>query len=169
MHQENAQTLGSGKGKTLWMFPNLLIYWKKINWASQKLLKRHIKLFATHCGTRCSRSLFVNNTQYIHSFTPQPPAAKTQKNQLLRRALGHIPSLPLTYTLFSWERPHVMYGQLLDWLRYLVAWQPVIIGLVQGINYVLGLEWWVTLCQGHNILYGEVMHWLKRLRAYHWT
>ncbi|XP_009894055.1 PREDICTED: RING finger protein 121-like, partial [Charadrius vociferus] len=21
-----------------------------------------------------------------------------------------------------WERPHVMYGQLLDWLRYLVAW-----------------------------------------------
>uniref|UniRef100_A0AAR2JG18 RING-type domain-containing protein n=1 Tax=Pygocentrus nattereri TaxID=42514 RepID=A0AAR2JG18_PYGNA len=39
-----------------------------------------------------------------------------------------------------WERPHVMYGQLLDWLRYLVAWQPVIIGLVQGINYTLGLE-----------------------------
>ncbi|ETE57965.1 RING finger protein [Ophiophagus hannah] len=39
-----------------------------------------------------------------------------------------------------WERPHVMYGQLLDWLSYLVAWQPVIIGLVQGINYVLGLE-----------------------------
>lgn len=33
-----------------------------------------------------------------------------------------------------------MYGQLLDWLRYLVAWQPVIIGFVQGINYVLGLE-----------------------------
>lgn len=22
-------------------------------------------------------------------------------------------------------------------------------------------------CQGHNILYGKVMHWLKRLRAYH--
>ncbi|KAG8008345.1 hypothetical protein GBF38_019475, partial [Nibea albiflora] len=40
----------------------------------------------------------------------------------------------------TWERPHVMYGQLLDWLRYLVAWQPVIIGFVQGINYVLGLE-----------------------------
>ncbi|KFO69242.1 RING finger protein 121, partial [Cuculus canorus] len=39
-----------------------------------------------------------------------------------------------------WERPHVLYGQLLDWLRYLVAWQPVIIGLVQGINYILGLE-----------------------------
>uniref|UniRef100_A0AAY4C496 RING-type domain-containing protein n=1 Tax=Denticeps clupeoides TaxID=299321 RepID=A0AAY4C496_9TELE len=39
-----------------------------------------------------------------------------------------------------WERPHVMYGQLLDWLRYLVAWQPVIIGLVQGINFILGLE-----------------------------
>nr|XP_055035858.1 RING finger protein 121 [Misgurnus anguillicaudatus] len=39
-----------------------------------------------------------------------------------------------------WERPHVMYGQLLDWLRYLVAWQPVIIALVQGIKYILGLE-----------------------------
>ncbi|KAG2465461.1 RING finger protein 175 [Erpetoichthys calabaricus] len=39
-----------------------------------------------------------------------------------------------------WERTHVLYGQLLDWLRYLVAWQPVIIGLVQGINYSLGLE-----------------------------
>lgn len=52
---------------------------------------------------------------------------------------------PLSPWLFnsflpSWERPHVMYGQLLDWLRYLVAWQPVIIGLVQGINYILGLE-----------------------------
>ncbi|NXV23736.1 RN121 protein, partial [Cepphus grylle] len=44
------------------------------------------------------------------------------------------------YPFSSWERPHVMYGQLLDWLRYLVAWQPVIIGLVQGINYILGLE-----------------------------
>lgn len=33
-----------------------------------------------------------------------------------------------------------MYGQLLDWLRYFVAWQPFIIGLVQGINYILGLE-----------------------------
>ncbi|XP_077984446.1 E3 ubiquitin ligase Rnf121-like [Glandiceps talaboti] len=39
-----------------------------------------------------------------------------------------------------WERPHVLYGQLLDWVRYLVAWQPVIIMLVQGINYGLGLE-----------------------------
>ncbi|XP_043918339.1 RING finger protein 175 isoform X1 [Protopterus annectens] len=39
-----------------------------------------------------------------------------------------------------WERTHVLYGQLLDWLRYLVAWQPVIIGVVQGINYSLGLE-----------------------------
>ncbi|KAL5012036.1 hypothetical protein ScPMuIL_010587 [Solemya velum] len=39
-----------------------------------------------------------------------------------------------------WERPHVLYGNLLDWIRYLVAWQPVIILLVQGINWVLGLE-----------------------------
>lgn len=42
---------------------------------------------------------------------------------------------------FSWERPHVLYGNLLDWIRYLVAWQPVIILIVQGINWSLGLEW----------------------------
>uniref|UniRef100_A0A4W5KXE6 Ring finger protein 175 n=1 Tax=Hucho hucho TaxID=62062 RepID=A0A4W5KXE6_9TELE len=39
-----------------------------------------------------------------------------------------------------WERTHVLYGQLLDWLRYLVAWQPIIIGIVHGINFTLGLE-----------------------------
>lgn len=39
-----------------------------------------------------------------------------------------------------WERPHIMYGQLLDWIRYLVAWQPVILFIVQGINWVLGLK-----------------------------
>ncbi|XP_071950100.1 E3 ubiquitin ligase Rnf121-like [Antedon mediterranea] len=39
-----------------------------------------------------------------------------------------------------WERPHVLYGQLLDWIRYLVAWQPIIVLIVQGINYGLGLE-----------------------------
>ncbi|XP_073777895.1 RING finger protein 175 isoform X2 [Danio rerio] len=40
----------------------------------------------------------------------------------------------------TWERTHVLYGQLLDWLRYLVAWQPIIIGIVHGINFSLGLE-----------------------------
>lgn len=40
----------------------------------------------------------------------------------------------------SWERTHIFYGQILDWLRYLVAWQPMVIGIVQGINYSLGLE-----------------------------
>lgn len=39
-----------------------------------------------------------------------------------------------------WDRPHVMYGNFLDWIRYLVAWQPVIIMIVQGINWSLGLE-----------------------------
>jgi len=39
-----------------------------------------------------------------------------------------------------WERPHVLFGQLLDWLRYLVVWQPIIIIVVQAINYFLGLE-----------------------------
>ncbi|EEB10744.1 RING finger protein, putative [Pediculus humanus corporis] len=39
-----------------------------------------------------------------------------------------------------WEKPHVLYGQLLDWIRWLVAWQPCIFFLVQGINWALGLE-----------------------------
>ena len=39
-----------------------------------------------------------------------------------------------------WEKPHLFFGQLLDWIRYLVAWQPLIITVVQGINKVLGLE-----------------------------
>ena len=43
-------------------------------------------------------------------------------------------------SVFSWDRLHVMYGNLLDWIRYLVAWQPVIFLIVQGINWTLGLE-----------------------------
>lgn len=39
-----------------------------------------------------------------------------------------------------WERPHVLYGQLLDWIRWLVAWQPLILVFVQGVNWALGLE-----------------------------
>lgn len=39
-----------------------------------------------------------------------------------------------------WERPHMLYGNLLDWVRYLITWQPIIIILVQGINWLLGLE-----------------------------
>uniref|UniRef100_A0A7E4VID6 RING-type domain-containing protein n=1 Tax=Panagrellus redivivus TaxID=6233 RepID=A0A7E4VID6_PANRE len=39
-----------------------------------------------------------------------------------------------------WEKPHLFFGQLLDYVRYLVAWQPLILVIVQGINYVFGLE-----------------------------
>ncbi|XP_072945270.1 E3 ubiquitin ligase Rnf121 [Epargyreus clarus] len=39
-----------------------------------------------------------------------------------------------------WDRPHIMYGQLLDWIRWLVAWQPLILFFVQGINWLFGLE-----------------------------
>ncbi|VDK50923.1 unnamed protein product [Anisakis simplex] len=36
-----------------------------------------------------------------------------------------------------WEKPHLFFGQLLDWIRYLVAWQPLIVTFVQGINKVI--------------------------------
>lgn len=49
-------------------------------------------------------------------------------------------SSTLLNSTISWEKTHVLYGQLLDWLRYLVAWQPIIIGIVHGINFTLGLE-----------------------------
>jgi len=39
-----------------------------------------------------------------------------------------------------WDKPHLLYGNLLNWIRYLVAWQPLIITIVQGINWTLGLE-----------------------------
>lgn len=39
-----------------------------------------------------------------------------------------------------WDRPHIMYGQLLDWIRWLVAWQPLVMFLVQGVNWLFGLE-----------------------------
>ncbi|XP_030747252.1 RING finger protein 121 [Sitophilus oryzae] len=39
-----------------------------------------------------------------------------------------------------WEKPHILFGNLLDMIRWLVAWQPMVLFLVQGINYVLGLE-----------------------------
>lgn len=39
-----------------------------------------------------------------------------------------------------WEKPHLLYGKLLDWVRWLVAWQPLIFFIVQGINWMLGLE-----------------------------
>jgi len=34
----------------------------------------------------------------------------------------------------------MLYGRLLDWIRWLVAWQPLIFFIVQGINWMLGLE-----------------------------
>lgn len=49
-------------------------------------------------------------------------------------------STVLSSAVSSWEKTHVLYGQLLDWLRYLVAWQPIIIAVVHGINFSLGLE-----------------------------
>ncbi|RTG82047.1 RING finger protein 121, partial [Schistosoma bovis] len=39
-----------------------------------------------------------------------------------------------------WDKPHLLYGNLLDWVRYLVAWQPVILGVVHVLNSILGLQ-----------------------------
>lgn len=74
------------------------------------------------------------------SWVPHPPTVQKNRKQLFFIIIDLARCVCLLNPLKSWERPHVMYGQLLDWLRYLVAWQPVIIGFVQGINYVLGLE-----------------------------
>ncbi|CAD5213167.1 unnamed protein product [Bursaphelenchus okinawaensis] len=39
-----------------------------------------------------------------------------------------------------WEKPHLFYGKLLDWCRYLVAWQPLILFIVKVLNNYFGLE-----------------------------
>lgn len=39
-----------------------------------------------------------------------------------------------------WEKPHILFGNLLDWIRYMIVWQPVIIVIVQTINWMIGLE-----------------------------
>ncbi|KAM9295777.1 LOW QUALITY PROTEIN: RING finger protein 175 [Morus bassanus] len=38
-------------------------------------------------------------------------------------------------------KAHILYGQLSDWLCYLVVWQPVVIGIIQSINESLGLQY----------------------------
>lgn len=43
-------------------------------------------------------------------------------------------------TAHPWEKYNHMYAQLLEWIRYLVAWQPVILMLVHGVTWLLGLE-----------------------------
>lgn len=40
-----------------------------------------------------------------------------------------------------WDRPHVLLGQYLDVLRYMLAWQPLILYSDQIIYNVLGLSW----------------------------
>lgn len=44
------------------------------------------------------------------------------------------------FSSLAFQRPHYLYGNLLDFIRYLLAWQPLIIFAAQGVNYLLGLE-----------------------------
>jgi RING finger protein 121 len=44
------------------------------------------------------------------------------------------------FASLPFQKPHYLYGNLLDFIRYLIAWQPIIIFAVQCINYILGLE-----------------------------
>eukprot|EP00118_Oscarella_pearsei_P016598 m.160340 g.160340 ORF g.160340 m.160340 type:complete len:311 (+) comp38767_c1_seq1:67-999(+) len=39
-----------------------------------------------------------------------------------------------------WERTHVQYASLLDFLRYFIVWLPVIIASSRLANYILGLD-----------------------------
>ncbi|CAL8098522.1 unnamed protein product [Calicophoron daubneyi] len=39
-----------------------------------------------------------------------------------------------------WDKPHILYGNFLDLIRYLVAWQPVILGVIHLLNLSLGLS-----------------------------
>ncbi|XP_027194210.2 E3 ubiquitin ligase RNF121 [Dermatophagoides pteronyssinus] len=44
------------------------------------------------------------------------------------------------FSSLPFQKPHYLYGNLLDFIRYLIAWQPLILFAVQGVNYIFGLE-----------------------------
>ncbi|XP_054159357.1 E3 ubiquitin ligase RNF121-like [Oppia nitens] len=44
------------------------------------------------------------------------------------------------FSSLPFQKPHFLYGNLLDFIRYLIVWQPIIIFAVQCFNYILGLE-----------------------------
>lgn len=48
--------------------------------------------------------------------------------------------LKKTFSSLPFQKPHYLYGNLLDFIRYFIAWQPVILFTVQCVNYVFGLE-----------------------------
>lgn len=45
-----------------------------------------------------------------------------------------------TTLLSSWDTQQQLYISLLDGVRYLVVWQPIIFGAVQAAYYILGLK-----------------------------
>lgn len=44
------------------------------------------------------------------------------------------------FSALPFQRPHYLYGNLLDFIRYLFAWQPIIFLVVHLLDYELGLE-----------------------------
>lgn len=44
------------------------------------------------------------------------------------------------FSALPFQKPHYLYGNLLDFIRYLFAWQPIIFLVVHLLDYELGLE-----------------------------
>lgn len=44
------------------------------------------------------------------------------------------------FSSLPFQKPHYLYGNLLDFIRYLIAWQPVIMFTVHIVNVIIGLE-----------------------------
>lgn len=44
------------------------------------------------------------------------------------------------FSALPFQKPHYLYGNLLDFIRYLFAWQPLIFFVVHMLDYELGLE-----------------------------
>ncbi|KAF5398734.1 RING finger protein [Paragonimus heterotremus] len=58
----------------------------------------------------------------------------------LRKTFTNPYPFPSLSASSIWDKPHLLYGNFLDLIRYLVAWQPVILGLVHVVNTSLGLK-----------------------------
>ena len=63
--------------------------------------------------------------------------------QVLHSPFGHLTSYLFSLNNFPdkrWEKPHLLFGNLLDAIRYLVAWQPLILLVAHLIIRSLDLK-----------------------------
>ncbi|EGT45820.1 CBN-RNF-121 protein [Caenorhabditis brenneri] len=127
-------------------------------YTSEGLPKKHLEDgVCAVCGGR------LDDSEHVHEAVVQNRLGEDDQEKLYKLSCGHVfhefcirgwvvvgklQTCPYCkervdlQRMFKnpWEKPHLFYGKLLDWIRYLVCWQPLIVTGVQGITTWLGLE-----------------------------